>query len=71
MEGNEFWIDEVTGCPLCRSAFENGRGIVQEYWVAGERHLDLWCSHCQRHTTLVFASRVVTREPAGNPHLHP
>lgn len=68
---NEFCIDEVRACPLCGANLAERPSIVQEFWVAQDRHLDLWCSACQRHVTISFVARVTTQEPAGSPYDHP
>ncbi|WP_426243018.1 hypothetical protein [Nocardioides sp. LHG3406-4] len=69
-EDREFWVQRVRKCPCCGHEVGGRFGIAQEYWVAGDRHIDLWCGSCHAHVTVVFAALVTMQEPAGDPRLH-
>ena len=67
----EYLAQQVQACPMCAARLSAHDSLVQEYWVAQERHIDVWCGHCGTHLTLVFAPRIEMSEPFGDPREHP
>jgi hypothetical protein len=67
--GTEYVADRVRYCPLCARELAADLSAVQEYWAGTDYYVDLFCGNCKVHLTLVFTDKVITFEPAGNPHL--
>ena len=47
---------EVKYCPACAAEAT----FVQEYWVASDRHVVLWCAGCGLTCTVVLGALVGT-----------
>lgn len=52
----------VNHCPGCGAAL-SGDSLVQEYWVARDRHFLCWCAGCGMLSTVVLAAQLVSHEP--------
>jgi len=49
-------VDVINYCPGCGVAPE----FVQEYWVADDRHVVLWCARCGLMCTVILGALVGT-----------
>ena len=53
---------DVRFCPGCGASLADS-SLVQEFWVAADRHFLCWCAGCGMLSTVVLAAALVSHEP--------
>ncbi len=66
-------MSTVRFCPGCGAALDGSSSgadarradaaLVQEFWVARDRHFLCWCAACGMMSTVVLAESLVSHEP--------
>ncbi|RZT87073.1 hypothetical protein EV383_3980 [Pseudonocardia sediminis] len=49
-------------CPGCGTPLGDA-GLVQEFWVADDRHFLCWCASCSLLSTVVLPAALISHEP--------